>query len=386
VSVLPEGGVISFARGVPSPDMFPIDQLAICARDAVVEDGRVALNYGAPTGYPPLRDWIGAYHGVDADRVIVTPGSLIALNFLVRYAASEPGPVIVESPTYDRMLWALADAGVPVETVARSVGGLDIDRLRTLVRREPRPRFLYLLPTFHNPTGRTLTLAQRSELADLAAEHQLLVFEDDPYGLLRVEGDQVASVFQLLHQRAAGDLAIFCCSFSKSVAPGLRVGYLVLPPRLVAPVAALAMSTYVSPPLLAQAQLHHFLRGGLLDPHLEAVRGFLRDRRDALLAVLDDQMPAGVTYTRPAGGYFLWLELPRGVDAARLAQRAHREARVAFSPGGGFHLPGRGSNTARLSFSFPSVCEIRDGATRLAGVLNHELAGNSAAPTIGASE
>jgi DNA-binding transcriptional MocR family regulator len=372
MSLLPEANVISFARGIPSPDMFPLAQLAESAKRAVEQDGRVALNYGPPAGFGPLREWLGERHGVEPGRVIVLPGSLIGLNFAVWHLLREGGRAIVEAPTYDRMLHALAATGAEVVTVDRGADGLDLDRLRALAASSPRPRLLYLLPTFHNPTGRTLALEQRHALVDLALEHELTVFEDDPYGLLRVEGEALPHVHELLRARGGDDLAVFSSSFSKVVAPGLRVGYLLLPQQLVAPVEALATRTYVSPALLPQAQLHDFLTAGGLEPHLEHLCAFLRVRRDTLLGVLDEQLPGLAAWTRPEGGYFLWLELPEEVDAAQLNERA-RAAGVAFVPGAGFFHGDRGRNTARLSFSYPSVDEIRTGAGRLATLVREEL-------------
>lgn len=372
MSLLPEANVISFARGIPSPDMFPLAQLAESARRAVENDGRVALNYGPPSGFGPLRDWLGERHGVAPERVLVLPGSLIGLNFVVEHLFRAGGRAVVEAPTYDRMLHALDAVGADVVTVDRGGDGLDLDRLRELVAGSPRPKLLYVLPTFHNPTGRTLTLEQRQGLVELALEHELLVFEDDPYGLLRVEGEALPCVHELLRARGGDDLAVFSSSFSKTVAPGIRVGYLLLPEGLVAPLEALAMRTYVSPPLLPQAQLHDFLAAGHFEPHLEFLRSFLRPRRDALLEVLAEELPQGTAWTRPDGGYFLWLELPAAVDAAELNERA-RAAGVAFVPGAGFFHGDRGRSTARLSFSYPSVDEIRVGAHRLAGLVREAL-------------
>ena len=364
MSVLPGAGVISFARGVPSPDMFPLEQLAESARRAVQSHGRIALNYGPPAGFGPLRDWLGDRHGVAPERILVTPGSMIGLNFLVSHVVGSGGRAAVESPTYDRMLHALGAVGADILTVDRSGDGLDLDGLRRLVTQGPRPSLLYVLPTFHNPTGRTLTLEQRRGLVALALEHELLVLEDDPYGLLRVEGDPLPYVHELLRDAGGDHLALFASSFSKSVAPGLRVGYLILPEALVAPIEALALLTYVSPPLLPQAQLYDFLASGGFEPHLDFLRGFLRARRDALLGVLAEEMPDGVTWTRPDGGYFLWLELPDGVDAQELNERA-QAAGVAIVPGAGFFTGDRGQTTARLAFSFPSVADVREGAHRL---------------------
>lgn len=373
MSLLPEANAISFARGIPSPDMFPLAELAESARRAVENDGRVALNYGPPGGYGPLRDWLGERHGVSPGRVLVLPGSLIGLNFVVAYLFRAGGRAVVEAPTYDRMLHALASVGGDVVTVDRSGDGLDLDRLREIAMANPRPKLLYVLPTFHNPTGRTLTLEQRQALVELALECELPVFEDDPYGLLRVEGEALPYVHELLRAGGGDHLAVFSSSFSKTVAPGIRVGYLVLPEGLVAPLEALVTRTYVSPPLLPQAQLHDFLTAGHFEPHLEFLRSFLRPRRDALLEVLAKELTQGVKWTRPDGGYFLWLELPKAVDAAELNERA-RAAGVAFVPGAGFFHGDRGRNTARLSFSYPTVEEIRVGAHRLAGLVRDELA------------
>jgi DNA-binding transcriptional MocR family regulator len=308
----------------------------------------VALNYGAPFGYAPLREWLAERHDVTPDRVMVTPGSLIALNFLV---GATRGRAIVEAPTYDRMLHALA--GAEVVRVDRTEDGVDLDQLAAAVT--PDARFLYVLPTFHNPTGRTLTGAQRRALADFAVERGLLVYEDDPYRDVRIEGAPEPYLQSLLPPELCG----FTSSFSKTVAPGLRVGYAILPPQLVAPVAALATRTYVSPPLFAQAQLLEFLEAGFLPAHLEFLGRFLGARRDALLAELE-ALRGLASWTRPDGGYFLWLEQP--LDAAALLERA-RAAGVAFVPGAAF---GGGPGSARLSFSWPSVEEISEGARRLA--------------------
>ena len=370
--LLPEANVISFARGIPSPDMFPVALLAESARRAVCDHGRVALNYGPPGGYEPLREWLGKRHGVAPGRVLVLPGSLIGLNLVVEHLLRPGGRAIVEAPTYDRMLHTLTAVGADVVTVDRGGDGLDLDRLRDLASGSPRPKLLYVLPTFHNPTGTSLTLDQRHGLVDVALEHELLLFEDDAYGLLRIEGDALPNVAELLRARGGDDLAVFSSSFSKSVAPGLRVGYLVVPERLVEPLEALATRTYVSPPLLPQAQLHDFLAAGHLEPHLDVLRTFLRPRRDTLLDVLAQRMPPGAAWTRPDGGYFLWLELPTAIDAADLNRRA-RDAGVQFVPGEGFFRDDRGRNTARLAFSYPSVDEILTGAERLTALVREEL-------------
>jgi DNA-binding transcriptional MocR family regulator len=348
--------------------MFPIDALARSAKRAVENDGRVALNYGPPAGFGPLREWLGARHGVPPQRVLVTPGSLIGLNFVVAHALRDGGTAIVEAPTYDRVLGALATAGAGVTTIDNTADGLDLDRLQELAAGDPKPKLLYVLPTFHNPTGRTLTLAERQELVAIAVEQNLLVVEDDPYGLLRIDGERQPYVHELLREAGGEHLSIFASSFSKSVAPGLRVGYLVLPEELVPSFEALATRAYVSPPLLPQAQLLDFLESGAFEPHLEFLASFLRPRRDALLERLEADLSGLGEWTRPEGGYFLWLELAADIDTAELNETA-TAAGVSFVPGAGFFADGRGRNTARLSFSFPAVDEIEEGARRLTALV-----------------
>jgi DNA-binding transcriptional MocR family regulator len=370
VSVIPPRDVISFARGVPSPDMFPVERLAECARRAIERVGRIALNYGPPAGYGPLREWIADSHGVEPGRVLITPGSLQGLGFVAREVVGRGGAAIVESPTYDRMLTLLSELDATVDHVPRDLDGLDLDRLRAITRAGARGRLLYVLPTFHNPTGTTLGLAAREALLDVVLQRGLTVFEDDPYGLLRVEGEAPPSLLSLARDRGADEHVIHASSFSKTVAPGLRVGYLVLPPALVPPLEHLATRTYLSPPLLPQAELHEFLIAGLLDDHLEYLRAFLRERRDALLGVLDGELDRGASFTRPEGGYFLWLRVP-GADLDALVEPA-RAAGVAFVPGSSFHPNGNGgAETARLSYSYPAPDEIREGARRLARLLQN---------------
>ncbi|MGN6168480.1 MAG: PLP-dependent aminotransferase family protein [Solirubrobacteraceae bacterium] len=251
-----------------------------------------------------------------------------------------------------------------VASIDRGADGLDLGEARRLFTQIARPSFLYTMPTFHNPTGLTMTRGQREELADLIAELEVMVVEDDPYGLLRIDGEPLPRLHELLHQRGAEHLAILLSSFSKTVAPGLRVGYVVTPAALVEPLRELAIAAYVSPPILAQAELYEYLCSGDLEPHLDELRAFLRPRRDALLEVFDELMPPAARWTRPEGGYFLWLAFPPPLRANEVAKRA-AAAGVTFVPGGGFFEQARGDDGARLSFSFPPVESVRQGALEL---------------------
>ena len=348
--------VISFARGVPAPECLAVDDLADCARAALERDGATVLSYGSSAGYAPLRDWIAERHGVDPGRVLVTNGSLQGMVFLAERFAGER--VLVEEPTYDRPLKILAAHGVETVPVAMDDEGLDLAALADALDSDGKPAFLYTIPTFQNPSGRTLSVERRHGLSDIAREHELLVLEDDPYGLVRFEGEPLPTLFEL----EGGRNVMYSSSFSKTIAPGLRVGYMIFPAEIAAGLEDIVASTYITPALVTEATVLEFLRRGLLEPNLERVRGLLRERRDAMLEALERELGGRGRWSRPEGGYFLWLELPEGTDATELLGRA-AAAGVTFVPGSDF---GGEPNSARLAFSFASPAEIDEGVSRLA--------------------
>jgi 2-aminoadipate transaminase len=349
--------VISFARGVPAPECLPVEALADCAKTALERDGRTILSYGSSSGYQPLREWIAARHDVDPSRVFVTNGSLQGFVFLARRLA--PGKrVLVERPTYDRPLKILRELGAEVVGLHCDEEGLDPDALEEALGAGERPAFLYLIPTFQNPSGRTLSVERRRRIVELARAHDLLVLEDDPYGLVRFEGEPLPSLLEL-----SGGVTAYSSSFSKTIAPGIRVGWFVLPEALAQEIESTAVATYITPVLLGQATVHEFVTRGLFEPNLERVRGLIGKRRDAMLAALDRDLP-NVRTTRPEGGYFLWLELD-GADAGELLPRAEA-AGVTFVKGTDF---GGEPDTLRLAYSFVSVDEIAAGVGKLAAAL-----------------
>jgi len=347
---------ISFARGVPAPECLPIDDLASCARTAIERDGASALLYGHTLGYQPLREWIGERHGVDPARVIVTNGSLQAFHFVLS-ALGDAGRVVVERPTYDRPRRVLSG----FDEVSVDDDGLDLDELERVLAGGSPPAFLYTIPTFQNPTGVTLSEERRGRLAELAAARSLRILEDDPYGLVRFDGEPLPTLFEL----EGGTNVIYSSSFSKTIAPGLRVGYVLVPEAMAAWLADIVASTYITPALVGQATVLEFLRRGLLAPNLERVRELLRARRDAMLQALERDLAGRARWSQPEGGYFLWLELPEGTDATELLGRASA-AGVTFVPGPGF---GGEPNSARLAFSFASPAEIDEGVSRLAALV-----------------
>ena len=343
---------ISFARGVPAPECLPVEALADCARAALERDGRTILSYGPSPGYAPLREWIAERHGVDVSRVLLFNGSLQGFVFLARRLA--PGRrVLVERPSYDRPLKILRELGAEIVALPIDDEGLDPDALEAALRDGDAPAFLYTIPTFQNPSGRSLSTERRRRVAELAVEHDLLVLEDDPYGLVRFEGEEQPSLLELSEGRTA-----YSSSFSKTVAPGIRVGWFVLPDALARELEATATATYITPALLGQATVFEFLRRGDFEPNLERVRGLLRARRDAMLAALERELP-NARWSRPDGGYFLWLELAADVEGAEAGG-------VTFVPGTDF---GGAANELRLAYSFASPDEIATGVERLAAAL-----------------
>jgi 2-aminoadipate transaminase len=274
--------------------------------------------------------------------------------------------VLVEAPTYDRPLKILSRLGAEIVPLAMDDEGLRPEALEQALAEGAKPAFLYTIATFQNPSGRTLSEERRRRVVEIARTHDLLVLEDDPYGLVRFEGEAPPTLFEL----EGGTNVIYASSFSKTVAPGVRVGYFVLPLELAAQIEALAVSTYISPPFLAQATVYEFLRRGNFEPNLVRVNGLIKARRDAMLEALEQHMPADAEWSRPEGGYFIWLDVPSGPDTAELLLQAE-QAGVTFVKGTDFFVPGGGGQRSlRLAFSFVSPEEIADGVARLAPLLS----------------
>jgi DNA-binding transcriptional MocR family regulator len=364
---------IPFTRGAPSPDLLPVDDLRQAAADALERDPGGALAY-TPGGYRPLREWIAERHGVPAERVLLSNGSLEALNFLVRHLFGEGGRAIVEDPTYDRTLTVLRTFGAVAEGVPVRPDGLDLDALEALLGDGERPRLVYTIPTFQNPSGATLTRAGRERLVELAREHDLLVVEDDPYGLLRFEGEAAPS----LHELDGGEHVVYSSSFTKTVAPGVRTGYMVLPEALVGPLAAISERTCIGPNTFAEAALAAYCRAGRFEPNVERATAMLRERRDAMDEGLRRAFPDGTAWTAPQGGYFFWVELPAGLDTGELLAGA-AERGVPYVRGSDFRVAGGGEGALRLAFSATSPEQIAEGMDRL-GALFCAAAGRAPQP------
>src|SRR3954447_3196425 len=351
---------ISFARGAPSLDIVDVDGLKEAAARAFSEDPAGTTAYGTSVGYVPLREWIAEKHGVDTDQVLVTNGSMQADAFLFQLLVDAGDAVVVESPTYDRTLLNLRNRGADVRMIQLQTDGIDTAALeQELAGGELRPKLAHVIPNFQNPAGYTLSAGKRADLLRLAAEHDFILFEDDPYIDIRFEGEGLPT---MLSQDEAGKV-VYASSFSKTVCPGIRVGYLVGPAALIKQVQGIATNTYISPNMVAQSIVNQFARSGRMDAAVDTVKTALRERRDAVVAALEEHLPEA-RFAPPSGGYFMWVELPEQVDVAEL-ETAAKERGVVFVKGTDFLMEG-GANTLRLAYSGVTVDQVGEGIRRLA--------------------
>ena len=350
---------ISFARGAPSLDIVDIDGLRDAATRAFTNDPGGTTAYGTSVGYVPLRRWIAEQHDVDEQRVLVTNGSMQADAFLFATLVSAGDAVVVEKPTYDRTLLNLTSLGADVRTVSLQTDGIDTAQLRELLAGGLEPALAHIIPNFQNPAGYTLSLTKREELLALAAEHGFPIFEDDPYRHIRFSGETLPTMLSMDESESV----VFASSFSKTVCPGIRVGYLVGPPALIARIQKLATNTYISPSMVAQSIVYEFCASGAIDGSIATVKAALAERVAALTQALDRHLPEA-RYTPPQGGYFMWVELPEGVSVDALFEAA-KERGVAFVKGSDFLLEG-GDNALRLAYSGVTVDRIDEGIERLA--------------------
>jgi 2-aminoadipate transaminase len=351
---------ISFARGAPSLDIVDVEGLRESAERAFANDPGGATAYGTAVGYPKLREWIAAKHGVASENVLVTNGSMQADAFLFEQLVGAGDEVVVERPTYDRTLLSLRKRGALVHAVALQEDGIDTDALGRLLdgHAGARPRLAHVIPNFQNPAGYTLSEAKRRALLRLAAEHGFVVFEDDPYVELRFTGERLPTMLSMDPERV-----VYASSFSKTVCPGIRVGYLVGPKELVANIKELATNTYISPNMVSQAIVYEFCASGAIERSIATVKVALAERAATLAQALRRELPEA-RFVEPEGGYFMWVTLPEGTDVAPL-HGAAAERGLAFVKGTDFVLEG-GENTLRIAYSGVTPAQIEEGVSRLA--------------------
>jgi 2-aminoadipate transaminase len=349
---------ISFARGAPSLDIVDVEGLRAAADRALRNDPAGSTAYGTSVGYPPLRQWVAERHGVPVERVLLTNGSMQADAFLFDALVKAGDAVIVERPTYDRTLLSLLGRGADVRQVELEPDGIDIAALRRVLAAGAHPKLAHIIPNFQNPAGYTLSLAKREQLLALAAEHEFVVFEDDPYVELRFTGAELPRMLAMDPERV-----LYASSFSKTICPGIRVGYLIGPEALIAQIAKLATGAYISPNMLAQSIVNEFCRSGAIERSIVTVKAALARRAELLCEALSRELPEA-RFVAPQGGYFLWVELPRGSDVAAVFDAAARLG-LQFVKGADFMLEG-GESSLRLAYSGVTETEIEEGVRRLA--------------------
>ena len=371
-------GMISLAGGLPSPESFPKDLLAGLFKEVVEADGADILQYGATEGDDILKREINRYEGesgVGADELIITDGTTNAIYLFAR-SVLDPGDVVVcEGPSFSGSLVALEACGAELAPVPMDEEGLVVDRVReTIAAMKARGRavkFIYAIPDFQNPSGRTMSLARRLELIRVARAEGVLILEDEPYRDLRFYGPRLGSLWNLARSEFGDDRTVTICkSFSKILGPGLRLGFAVGPPALIAAMGKWSQKIIVSPEGVVQRVVARFLERGYMGPHLERIKGLYREKRDVILSALKDTMPPHIRWTEPEGGLFIWVTCPEGMNTDVLFGKAI-EAGVAYIPGSKFYPTGaERTNEIRLNFSYATPADLREGVTRLARILN----------------
>ena len=377
LKVLERPGVISFAGGIPDPALFPVAQ-AQAAYSEVLGNRALAssgLQYSVSEGHLPLRQWIARHMdtlGVpcEADNVIITSGSQQALEFLGRLLLSPGDTALVTAPTYLGALQAFSASEPRYDELRPEQGNRTPESYVDGARSAGGDlKFAYVVPSFANPTGETLSLRARQRLLDLAVELDIPIIEDAAYAMLGFEGEPPPPIQALeIKRRGSIERSIYCGTFSKVLSPGLRVGWIVASKPLIHRLVLVKQASDLNSSTLNQMVVHR-LAEAAFDAQAAGARAHYRCRRDAMLAALERHMPGEASWTRPEGGLFIWVTLPEGHDSADLLERSLAQAGVAFVPGAAFHFDGRGRNTLRLSYSLPSEEDIHQGIARLATLI-----------------
>jgi len=375
--------MISFAGGLPGPEVFPRVEVQAAACRVLQEQSGAALQYGATEGYLPLREMVARHinrYGIEVgpDNVLITTGSQQALDLIGKLFINAGDHVLTEAPTFLGALQAFTTYQADYLTVPIDDDGMRVDLLEDALRASPK--FIYVLPNFQNPGGVTLSLERRIRLVELASHYGVPIVEDDPYGQLRYEGEHLPSIVVLdadFHGCRSGSQAyrgdvMYLGTLSKTLAPGFRLGWVVAPEDVIARLAMLKQGADLHTSTFAQMVAYETARAGFLDRHVQRIRAAYRERRDAMLKALEAHFPGEIRWTRPQGGLFLWVTLPPGMDAAALLPEALRR-KVAFVPGASFFPTEGGAGTLRLNFSFCAPPRIEEGVRRLAGVMRDGL-------------
>jgi 2-aminoadipate transaminase len=366
-------GIISFAGGLPAPDFFPVREFKEACIQVLEQDARTALQYSATEGYQPLKEWLAeslSKYGilVEVDNILTVNGSQQGLDLLGKIFVDPDTCIITSRPTYLGALQAWNAYQAQYQTVPLDDDGMCVDELEKVLRGGARPCFVYVLPNFHNPAGTTLPLERRKRLVDLAREYDLVIIEDDPYGELRYEGTDITPIFRLAPERT-----IYLSTFSKTLAPGIRLAWIVAPKPIIARLVQAKQGADLHTGTFVQMIAHDICHRGILREHVKRLRQVYRSRRDTMLEALEEHWPQETSWTRPLGGLFLWARTPQDINTRAFLEKAV-EAQVAYVPGYAFY-PGEkgGENTMRLNFSNATEDMINEGIYRLGVAMKKEL-------------
>jgi len=379
--------VISFAGGLPAPEVFPVARFEKACHRVLQTQAAAALQYGPTEGYRPLREFIVGHmarYGIlaNVDNILITSGSQQALDLIAKLLINRGDRILVESPTYLGALQAFDLMGAEYVTVPIDDHGMQTCDMEEALR--SGPKFMYILPNFQNPGGVTLSRSRRDQLVALSDKYGIPIIEDDPYGQLRYEGEHITPLVVLDRTNLARDdgyklgNVIYLSTFSKVLAPGLRVAWIVAPPDVITKLVQLKQCSDLHTSMFSQMVVHEVARDGFMDDHVKLIRATYRERRDAMLSALQDYFPPEVSWTHPQGGLFLWVNLPPRVDSSQLLEAALRH-NVAFVPGAPFFAAGDQGSHMRLNFSNAQPEQIREGIRRLAIAVAHELEHRTAA-------
>ena len=367
-------GIISFAGGLPSPLTFPIDAMREASERVLSQDGKAALQYAASEGYAPLREWVAQDllkqgMNISPDQVLITTGSQQGLDLVAKILIDAGSRILVETPTYLGALQAFTPMEPTVVSVNSDEHGVDAGDLKSKVGTgADKARFVYLLPNFQNPTGRTMTEERRAAVAKVAADTGLPIIEDNPYGDLWFDAPPAPSL-----SSRHPDGSVYLGSFSKILAPGLRLGYLVAPKALYPKLLQAKQAADLHTPSFNQRVVAEVLKDGFIERHVPTIRALYKQQCEAMLAALDKEMAGlGLTWNRPAGGMFLWVQLPQGMQAIPLLDKAVKKG-VAFVPGSAFYAQNANASTLRLSFVTATVDQINQGMAALAAAIRESL-------------
>jgi 2-aminoadipate transaminase len=374
--------VISFAGGLPAAELFPIERFKEACNNVLSNQGAEALQYGPTEGYKPLREMIAhnlQRYGIlaTADNVLLTSGSQQALDLIAKLLINRGDRILVEAPTYLGALQAFNVFGAEYVTVPIDHDGLRTECLEDALR--SGPKFMYILPNFQNPGGTTMSLERRIELVSLANKYGVPLIEDDPYGQLRYEGEHLPPLVMLDREHHARDdhyqlgNVIYLSTFSKTLAPGIRLGWIVAPPDVISKLVQLKQGADLHTSTFNQMITYEVAKDGFIDQHVRTIRKVYGERRDVMLKSLEEFFPEEVTWTHPAGGLFLWVTLPEGMDCHQLFKVAVKND-VAFVPGDCFFTgEGEGKLNMRLNFSYTNPEQIREGIRRLSIAIKAQM-------------